>query len=52
MTDVAETLQKLILETIDAAGCIPDTRTLDSQYDSQQVLGVLKRLEVHQVRRL
>ncbi len=52
MTDVSEVLQKLILETIDRDGSIPDTRTLGSAYDQQQVLGVLKRLELYQVRQL
>ena len=47
--DASEALQKLILETIDREGSIPDTRALGSAYDQQQILGVLKRLEVHQV---
>lgn len=49
MTDVSESLQKLILETIDRDGSISDTRAFGTAYDQQQILGVLKRLEVHQV---
>ena len=48
----AETLQHLILTTLDTQGSIPDTTALcvdGAGVDQQAVLGVLKRLEVHEV---
>lgn len=48
----AEALQQLILTTLDVHGSIPDTTALlldGTAVDQQTVLGVLKRLEVHEV---
>lgn len=49
-----EALQQLILSTLDAQGSIPDTTALrldETAVDQQTVLGVLKRLEAHEVLR-
>ena len=48
--DSMEIIQKLVLETLDKNSLIPDTRTLGSEFTQQQVIGVLMRLESHQVR--
>ena len=55
-----EIIQKLVLETLEKDSIISDTRVLNSvasagcdgvvEFGQQQVLGVLMRLESHQVR--
>lgn len=45
-----EIIQKLVLETLEKDSLIPDTRALGSEFSQQQVIGVLMRLESHQVR--
>lgn len=47
-----EALQQLILTRLDVHGSIPDTTALlldGTAVDQQTVLGVLKRLEAHEV---
>lgn len=48
--DSMEIIQKLVLETLEKDSSIPDTRVLGTEFTQQQVLGVLMRLESHQVR--
>lgn len=45
-----EVIQKLVLETLDKDSLIPDTRALGNEFTQQQVIGVLMRLESHQVK--
>lgn len=47
--DSMESIQKLVLETLQKDSVIPDTRILGTEFTQQQVLGVLMRLESHQV---
>jgi hypothetical protein len=47
--DSMEIIQKLVLETLQKDSVIPDTRILGTEFTQQQVLGVLMRLESHQV---
>ena len=50
MSDSMEIIQKVILETLERDSEIADTRAcLGSEFTSQQVIGVLMRLESHQV---
>lgn len=54
-TDPMEIIQKLVLETLEKNSSIPDTRALCSsvegiEFSQQQILGVLMRLESHQVK--
>ncbi len=51
-TDPMEIIQKLVLETLEKNSLISDTRVLfpeGAEFNQQQVLGVLMRLESHQV---
>lgn len=48
--DTMEIIQKLVLETLDKDSLIPDTRSLGNEFTQQQVIGVLMRLESHQVK--
>lgn len=48
--DTMEIIQKLVLETLDKDSLIPDTRALGNEFTQQQVIGVLMRLESHQVK--
>ena len=48
--DSMEIIQKVVLETLEKNSVIPDTRVLGSEFTQQQVLGVLMRLESHQVK--
>lgn len=48
--DTMEVIQKLVLETLDKDSLIPDTRALGNEFTQQQVIGVLMRLESHQVK--
>lgn len=48
--DSMEIIQKLVLETLERDSVIPDTRALSTEFTQQQVIGVLMRLESHQVR--
>lgn len=51
-TDPMEIIQKLVLETLERNSLISDTRAISSggvEFNQQQVLGVLMRLESHQV---
>ena len=50
-TDSMEIIQKLVLETLEKESIIADTRALGTEFTQQQVLGVLMRLESHQVRK-
>ena len=53
MSDSMEIIQKVILETLERDSEIKDTRVcLGSDFTSQQVIGVLMRLESHQVWKL
>lgn len=51
--DLGETLQQIILNTLDKDGSIQDTRNIqvegESSIDQQVILGVLKRLTAHEV---
>lgn len=49
-SDSMEIIQKMILETLEKDSMIPDTRKLSSEFTQQQVIGVLMRLESHQVK--
>ena len=49
-SDSMEVIQKLILETLEKDSIIPDTRVLGKEFSQQQIIGVLMRLESHQVR--
>ena len=49
-TDSMEIIQKFILETLDKDSIIPDTRVIGNEFTQQQVIGVLMRLESHQVK--
>ena len=49
-TDSMEIIQKIILETLDKNSIIPDTRVIGNEFTQQQVIGVLMRLESHQVK--
>lgn len=51
ITDSMEIIQKIVLETLEKDSLIPDTRVLGTEFSQQQVLGVLMRLESHQVKR-
>ena len=49
-TDSMEIIQKIILETLEKDSLISDTRKLSqNEFSQQQVIGVLMRLESHQV---
>lgn len=50
--DSMEIIQKLVLETLEKDSLIPDTRLIGTEFSQQQVLGVLMRLESHQVREI
>lgn len=53
-SSLQEALQRAILETLDRESTIEDSRAIrlnDEAVEQQVVLGVLKRLEVHQVLR-
>lgn len=49
-TDSMEIIQKFVLETLDKDSIIPDTRVIGNEFTQQQVIGVLMRLESHQVK--
>ena len=46
-----EIIQRIVLETLEKDSLIPDTRAFGSEFSQQQVIGVLMRLESHQVSR-
>jgi len=51
-TGLQEALQRVILETLERESVLEDSRTIrlnSEAVDQQLILGVLKRLEVHQV---
>lgn len=51
-SDPMEIIQKVVLETLEKDSIIADTRVLSAEgveFNQQQVLGVLMRLESHQV---
>ena len=48
--DSMEIIQKFVLETLEKDSLIPDTRVVGAEFTQQQVLGVLMRLESHQVK--
>lgn len=49
-TDSMEIIQKFVLETLDKDSIIPDTRVIGNEFTQQQIIGVLMRLESHQVK--
>ncbi len=55
MSSNSENIQKLVLETLEKNQIIPDSRFLlldGEKIDSQSLLGVLKRLIVHEVKEI